>query len=85
MRPRVSWMTHADDRILEFFKEHRIALPPTAVAYNIDFSEAYIKARMGKLQDNDLLVKVDETKGYYEITNLGIAYLAGDIDVEELE
>jgi len=41
MRARVSWMNEADDAILEYFQEletdtgHRIALPPTAVWYNL--------------------------------------------------
>lgn len=85
MRPRVSWMTPADDTILEFFEEHSIALPPSAVAYNVDFSTTHVRNRMRKLADERLLMKVDEEKGYYEITEKGEAYLAGDLDAEELE
>ncbi len=85
MRPRVSWMTNADDTILEFFEEHSIALPPAAVAYNIDFSYSHVRNRMRTLANHDLLQKVDEEKGYYEITDQGIAYLAGKLEAKELE
>ena len=85
MRPRVSWMTNADDTILDFFEDHAIALPPAAVAYNIDFSYSHVRNRMRTLAAHDLLQKVDEEKGYYEITDRGIAYLAGELDARELE
>jgi predicted transcriptional regulator len=85
MRPRVSWMTNADDAILEFFEDHAIALPPAAVAYNIDFSYSHVRNRMRTLADHALLQKVDEEKGYYEITDRGIAYLAGELDAKDLE
>jgi predicted transcriptional regulator len=78
-------MTHADDTILEFFEEHSIALPPSAVAYNVDFSNTQIRNRMRRLAEAELLEKVDDKKGYYAITDRGRAYLAGDLDAEELE
>ena len=85
MRPRVSWMTNADDTILEFFEDHSIALPPSAVAYNIDFSDTHVRNRMRTLADEGLLEKVDEKKGYYEITERGRKYLAGELDASQLE
>jgi predicted transcriptional regulator len=78
-------MTQADDTILEFFEEHTIALPPSAVAYNVDFSTTHVRNRMRKLADEGLLKKVDEKKGYYEITDRGRSYLAGDLDASDLE
>jgi predicted transcriptional regulator len=78
-------MTSADDTILEFFEEHSIALPPTAVSYNIDFSDTHVRNRMRKLADEGLLIKVDDKKGYYRITEKGRKYLAGDLDAGELE
>ncbi|WP_231186356.1 MarR family transcriptional regulator [Haladaptatus sp. DYF46] len=78
-------MTNADDTILEFFEEHAIALPPAAVAYNIDFSYSHVRNRMRTLADHGLLLKVDEEKGYYGITDQGIAYLAGELEAKELE
>lgn len=85
MRPRVSWMTHADDTILEFFDNHQIALPPTPVSFNIGFSETHVRNRMRKLADEGLLSKVDEKKGYYEITEKGQSYLSGELEASDLE
>lgn len=85
MRPRVSWMTGADDTILEFFYEHDLALPPAAVSFNIDFSATHVRNRMRKLAEEGLMERVDETKGYYRITEKGRKYLAGELDASELE
>ncbi|RQG95758.1 transcriptional regulator [Natrarchaeobius oligotrophus] len=98
MRARVSWMNQADDAILEYLQEletetgHRIALPPTAVWYNLveelgvlDRSQNTISRRMNVLSDADLLEKIDEKRGYYRITDRGIAYLEGQLDADDLE
>jgi predicted transcriptional regulator len=85
MRPRVSWMTRADDTILEFFEETGIEAPPAVVEHNIDFSITHVRRRMRELESEGLLEKVDEEKGYYAITVRGRAYLAGDLDADELE
>lgn len=85
MRPDVSWMTRADDRILEFYDETSISAPPAVVAYNIDMSETHIKRRILTLRDHGLLTKVSQEKGYYQITQLGKQYLSGRVTAEELE
>jgi len=85
MRPDVSWMTRADDRILEFYNETSISAPPTVVAYNIDMSETHIKRRISTLRDHGLLTKVNQEKGYYRIAQLGEQYLSGEAERAELE
>ncbi|MWV39729.1 transcriptional regulator [Natrialba sp. INN-245] len=97
MRARVSWMNEADDAVLEYLQEleteagHRIALPPTTVWFNLveelgvlDRSQNTISRRMNVLSEADLLEKTDEKRGYYRITDRGIAYLAGELEAKEL-
>ncbi|WP_246999260.1 transcriptional regulator [Halosolutus gelatinilyticus] len=98
MRARVSWMNEADDAILEYLQEletdtgHRIALPPTAVWYNLvaelgvlDRSQNTISRRMNVLSNAELLEKIDEKRGYYRITDRGFAYLNGELAASDLE
>nr|WP_243700388.1 winged helix-turn-helix domain-containing protein [Halorussus pelagicus] len=40
---------------------------------------------MPELADHGLLEKVEGKRGYYRITDRGRAYLAGDLDAEDLE
>ena len=83
MRPRVSWMTQGDDRILETLESSGIVLSPAVLAYNTDYTRNYVNKRLRKLRNNDLVERVDS--GYYVITDRGRAYLAGDLDNEDLE
>jgi DNA-binding transcriptional ArsR family regulator len=98
MRARVSWMNEADDAILEYLQQletetgHRVSLPPTAIWYNLveelgvlDRSQNTISRRMNVLSNAGLLEKRDEKRGYYRITDSGVAYLDGELRAEELE
>jgi predicted transcriptional regulator len=91
-------MNETDDAILEYFEELdtdsevSIALPPTAVWYNLtvemsvlDRSQNTISRRMNKLAEIGLLSKVDEQRGYYSLTEKGRAYLSGELDADDLE
>ncbi|APE95409.1 MarR family transcriptional regulator [Halodesulfurarchaeum formicicum] len=78
-------MTNADNMILEFFEENLLALPPSVVSYHLDFSRTHIRNRMRKLESEGLLNKVHEQRGYYEITQKGLDYLAGELKAEDLE
>lgn len=96
MRPRVPWMNETDDAILEFFVEldavgFRIWLAPTPVWLNLtrnlrvlDKSRDTVSRRMGKLAEMELLERTDEKRGYYCITDKGVAYVAGELDAEDL-
>jgi predicted transcriptional regulator len=85
MRPVVSWMTKSDDAVLELLLDTGIALPPAVIAFNIDVSHPTVRRRLPKLLEHGLVRKADEDKGYYEITEKGRQYLAGDLDASELE
>jgi len=82
MRPRVEWMTRADDYILEFFEETEIVATPHVVAANIDYSRQYVNRRIRKLADHDLVENTGD--GLYRITDRGRDYLTGNIDPDDL-
>ena len=85
MRPRVSWMTRADDAILELLSEAGIAANPSTIAFNIDYDRRYISKRCRILAEHGLVDRVHEGKAMYEITELGNQYLDGAVDAERLE
>jgi len=83
MRPRVDWMTQADERVLEFLHEKDIVASPSVIAANIDYTGEYISRRCQQLEDAELIQRVDATN--YCITDIGEQYLAGELDAEDLE
>lgn len=83
MRPRVEWMTQGDERILEFLRDKDIVASPSVIAVNIDYTNEYISRRCRVLEDAGLLQRVDASN--YRLTDLGVDFLDGDIDGEELE
>ena len=82
-RPRVPWMTQADDRILETLADSELILSPHVLSVNIDYSRHYLSTRLGKLRDAELVERVDD--GLYRITDRGRSYLEGDLEAVELE
>lgn len=83
MRPRVDWMTQADERILEFLHEKDIVASPTVIAANIDYTAEYISRRCRKLAEASLLQRVDPSN--YRLTELGERFLNGDVDAKEFQ
>lgn len=89
-------MNKTDDAILEYFESlevdgTRVWQAPTPVWLNLtqnldllDVSRNTISRRMGKLAEMELLERVDEERGYYRITNKGLAYLAENLEREDL-
>jgi len=96
MRPRVPWMNEVDDAILEFFADldsenGDIALTPGVVHYNIviirgasDKSRSTFSRRMSNLAEAGLLELVDEDRRLYQITEMGIGYLNGEIEAADI-
>lgn len=79
-------MTKSDPTILEFFGEQDIAMSPAVVSFNIKgVSHPTVKRRMPILTEDELLEKVEGKRGYYRITQKGRAYLAGELDTDDLE
>ena len=87
-RPRVEWMTRADDTILEFLLNdgnESLNASPTFVEANVDYKISHIRNRMRKLYEAGLIEYYDEDRGLYRITDLGRDYLSGDLDASDLE
>lgn len=87
-RPRVGWMTNADDHILEFLLNEgnrEIVASPRVIAENIDFNPGYVRQRMAKLLEKGLVDYYDKDAGIYQITDRGRDYLAGKLDKDDLE
>jgi predicted transcriptional regulator len=83
MRPRVEWMNQTDDRILEALDESGMVLTPVVLAKNLDYSRTWVSTRVSKLVDAGL---VENPEGsFYQITEKGSKYLAGDLAADELE
>lgn len=77
MRPVVSWITKSDDVILELLEECGIAIPPRAIAFNIqNVSRPTIDRRLPKLETAGLVDRYDNPQDYTMITDRGRAYLA---------
>jgi len=76
-------MRQVDNRILETLEESGIILSPRILSVNTDYSRHYVSERLPRLLEAGLVEKVDD--GLYQITDRGRAYLAGDLDAEDLE
>ncbi|TYL37582.1 hypothetical protein CV102_16615 [Natronococcus pandeyae] len=86
-RPRVDWMTRADDAILEFLlnegNEPLVANPATVEA-NIDYKISHVRRRLRALQEGGLVDYYNKDRGLYQITDKGQNYLTGEINSDEL-
>ncbi len=81
-------MTAADDRILEFLQnEGNKELIATAgmIDLNVDYGRTHITNRLKKLRESGLVEYFDKDRGAHQITDRGRAYLAGELDADELE
>lgn len=91
MRKPASWMNKAADPVLEFLDEHGLALPVGAIVYNLQRelndppSESTIKRAVYELEDYGLVEKPANANTYYQITDLGRSYLAGNLDAGTLK
>ena len=82
-------MSLKDGLILEFLEDHDLELPPKPLYKNLNrhghkIGYSTVRQRLNLLEDYGLLQKTEDG-GYYEITEKGQAYLAGNLDADELE
>jgi DNA-binding MarR family transcriptional regulator len=75
-------MNQTDDRVLELLGESDLILTPAVIAKNLEYTRNWVSRRIGKLEEAGLVESVDS--GYYQISDRGQAYLAGELDAEEL-
>jgi len=80
MREPAEWMAPADDRILELISEHGNLTP---LAIEELGGPSHARNRCPKLAQADLLKRI--SRGLYGITDKGEAYLAGELDVDDLQ
>lgn len=84
MRYSADWMTLADERILEFIREHESGSPKEMKDSGyVRYSRQYISQRCKKLVNYGLLQHLGN--GIYVITDEGRQYLEGELDAENLE
>lgn len=85
-RLRIDWLTHTDELILEYLTVEP-ERPPDEIANEIDRSIEYVSDRCRQLSLRGLLEALEAENGEvtYRVDDLGRRYLAGDVDVEELE
>lgn len=84
MRYSAGWMTLADERILEYIREHGSGMPKEMEDSGyVRYSRQHISQRCKKLVNHDLLTHLGN--GVYVITDLGEQYLNGDLDAAEFD
>jgi predicted transcriptional regulator len=76
-------MNQTDDRILLLLEESGLMLSPAVIAANLDYTRGWVSKRLRKLLEAELVEKSQSS--YYEITERGEQYLAGEIDADMLE
>lgn len=60
-------------------------MTPRVVAANTDWGRDAIRQHLLTLRDEGLIEYYDEDTGIYQLSDRGRAYLAGELDVQELE
>lgn len=83
------WMNSASRPVLKLLDDTGVALTPTAITYNLEKrmdrppSRSTVSRALSGLKETGLVHQPEGT--LYEITDEGRAYLAGDLDADELE
>lgn len=83
MRQPGEWMHLPTDHfLLELLEETDLILSPAVLARNLDYNRVTVSRRLTELTDYGLVERVD--RGYYRITDAGVAYLDGELDADTL-
>lgn len=81
-RPIVEWMNRTDVAILEILEDSNLTLSPRILAEELDKDRQYVQKRCRLLMEAALVRK--EARGLYRITDLGIRYVTGDAERDEI-
>lgn len=73
----------SDERILEVLHSSNLVLSPAVIGKNIDATRVHVNRRLSVLVEYGMVTRIE--RGYYEITDLGVQYLEGKIDANELD
>ncbi|WP_276254795.1 MarR family transcriptional regulator [Halomontanus rarus] len=82
MVERVSWFSPVHYEILEFFEKHDIWISARGLAKNIDYDRNYVSRECPTLVENGILQKEGTI---YSLTDQGRAFLAGELNADDLE
>lgn len=88
MLPLPEWMTRSDLIILNFLDGHEVedlAVPPLVLSRNTSIAKSTARARLRALTDGELVEKMDDTGGYYRLTDLGRRFVHEELTDEEQE
>lgn len=83
--PLASWFHPADRSLLRFYGGHldgKFECPPSPAGRNVDISDVHARDRVRVLSDAQLL---EQAHTSYQITDLGLRYVCGEMEREELE
>ncbi|WP_188876850.1 winged helix-turn-helix domain-containing protein [Halarchaeum nitratireducens] len=81
-------MTPVDRDILELLRNEgngELRLTPGLIAENLDWGDQAVREHTPLLRKHGLVEYVDESRGVYQISDRGRAWLRGDLPTEELE
>jgi predicted transcriptional regulator len=76
-------MNQTDDRILELLDESDLVLSPSVIAVNLDYTRNWVSRRISRLVEAGLIEA--RNGSYYAISELGKAYLNGEVSADKLE
>lgn len=78
-------MSREDFRILEAVGDPEILVvqSPAIIAYNLDMTRPHVSNRLSAFTEHGLVEKIEN--GRYQMSDLGYAYLEGELDAEGLE
>jgi len=76
-------MSPIDYWILGFFEEHDIQVSPKVLAENIEYDRKYTGKRLKALASVGLVVQNEN--GLYELSERGRAFLAGEVNADDLD
>jgi len=85
------WENSATRLVLNLLQESAVAISPGAITLNLEMrmerppSRSTVTRALEQLRERKLIEKPDENKTYYQITERGRAYLAGDLTPGELK
>ncbi|MFC3476295.1 helix-turn-helix domain-containing protein [Halobacterium litoreum] len=81
-------MTPVDRDILErLWNEgnRELRLTPAMIAENVDWGHQAVREHVLTLREHDLIEHADETRGVYQLSERGRAWLEGDLPTDALE
>jgi len=81
MVERIEWMSPVHYEILGFFENHDIWISAFPLAMNIDYDGSYVSNELERLRKVNLVEKDGRA---YRLTDRGRAFLAGDLDADEI-